>query len=51
VAGKGPAQVLAVLGTTYPDATSGQSLTDLAGGNAEAAMGLLGQVFTEEASE
>lgn len=51
VVGKDTGQVLAALGASYPDATADQSLTDLAGGNAEAAVGLLGQVFTGETPE
>lgn len=51
VAGKDEASLLAALGTAHPGATANQSLSDLADGDAEAAVGLLATVYAEAPAE
>jgi hypothetical protein len=51
VAGKDPAAVLAALGASYPDAKDTDTLASLAGGDTEAGVHLLSQVFAAGAAE
>lgn len=51
VAGKDPAQVLASLGAAFPAVTGKDTLADLAGGDVEAGIHLLSQVYSAGAVE
>ncbi len=51
LAGKDEATLLASLAAEYPGATADQTLTDLAAGNPEAAVGLLAKVYAKPAAE
>lgn len=51
LAGKEEASLLAALAAAHPGVTADQSLTDLAGANPEAAVGLLATVYAEPMTE
>lgn len=51
VSGKDEASLLAALGTAHPGATANQSLSNLVGGDAEAAADLLATVYAEASAE
>lgn len=51
LSGKEEASLLAMLAVDHPGVTADQTLTDLAAGNADAAVGLLAKVYAEAEAE